>query len=176
VIKTFIIMTQSQILEKFDQLYKLAVNSQDPEYMKPFGTVLKDLMNYISKVNQDMAEIELEKLEAIEWEQYLTRDEATDILDRLDPDAKWGYKEWKNAMDNLGLKTSIPHVFNDYALWVVMNAEYSDQSATIFDMAFKSNKSDINDEDIIKLFYCMAVNKLTDVDGFYNVRKYFLKD
>ena len=119
-----------------------------------------------------MAEKYVDTLCSIKWQQYLTREEANEIVDDMEPKAAWNYDTWHGAMKNLGLEFEREPVFNSYALWVVMNAEHSDSGKTIASM-LNIEPTDTTNPEYIKAVYQFALNKLTDADGMYNVRRYF---
>ena len=73
------------------------------------------------------------------------------------------------------LATEREGVFNCYALWIVMNAIHSDNGNVITGL-MGLQPTDTGNTDYIKTIHSLAMNKLLDEDGVYNVRKYFLSE
>ena len=148
--------------------------SNEPKYMMLFGSVMKEMMCWMIENKQELAERMVEKLCAVKWRQYLTHEEAMEIVKGMMPPAAWQYDEWHRTMQEHELECERESVFNGYALWVVMNATHSDNGnviASLMGIAFKDAPSDT---DYIKAVHSMAMNLLLDKDGKYNVRSYFL--
>ena len=80
---------------------------------------------------------------------------------------------WRKAMEDLGLETEREYVFNCYSLWIVMNAIHSDNGAVIAGL-LGIEPTDVTNPKYIKTIHRMAVNTLTDDDGFFDVRSYYL--
>ena len=167
-------LTQEEMKERFDSLYDYMARSNEPKYMYLFGEVMKEMMDWFIHNKADAAQSWIDMLGAIKWEQYLTKSEATKIYNAMMPKGVWPYDAWKKAMGDLGLSTEREYVFNEYALWVVMNAENSDNSDIIAEL-LGIQPSDVTNAKYIKTIYRFAVNKLTDADGFYSVREQYLK-
>ena len=55
--------------------------------------------------------------------------------------------------------------YNSCALWVTMNMIMSDSSETL--------KKYVAEEDMFKAVHDLAVDKLKDKDGVFNIRSYF---
>ena len=160
-------MTQQEIIDKYQSLKEYMIESRDPDNMMLFGDVMDNLIERLAKNDTTFAEREVEKLEAMKWEQYLTRSEAEDIIAHMDPPAPWNYNTWSQALENADLDCEDEGIYNEYALWVVMNGIMSDHSET-----FTQFMPDANN--LLQFVYEMAVDKLTDKDGKFNVRKYYL--
>jgi hypothetical protein len=77
-------------------------------------------------------------------------------------------------MQQLGLETERDTIFNRYALWTVMNAKYSDDAKTLADMVWQMPLREIPADKLVPVIHALAIDSLTDKDGKYNVRKYFL--
>lgn len=159
--------------EKFESLYNYMANSNEPKYMKLFGEVMWEMMDWMILNKPDNAQSYLETLCAIKWNQYLSKTEATKIYNAMNPKGAWSYETWKRAMEDLGLEWEREYVFNSYALWIVMNGVHSDNGPVIAEL-IGIEPSDVTNQKYIKVVHKMAVNMLCDVDGVYSVRSYFL--
>lgn len=166
-------MNKQEMTERFEGLYDYMATSRKPKYMKHFGMVMKDMMAWFIENKPEAAEMYLDTLSSIEWEQYLTRNEAMEIVKNMQPKAAWDYDPWHSAMKSLGLECEREHVFNSYALWVVMNAVHSDNGAVLTSLMGIA-PTDTGNADYIRAVHSMALNLLLDEDGKYCVRCYFL--
>jgi hypothetical protein len=81
------------------------------------------------------------------------------------PKAPWAKDVWKQAMNDHGFELSHEPCYNSCALWVAMNMIMSDSSETL--------KKYVADEDLFKAVHDLAVDKLKDKDGVFNIRSYF---
>lgn len=73
-------MTQTEMKDKFDMLYNYMSASNEPRYMKLFGEVMQEMMDWMIKNQSASAEQWIETLCAIKWEQYLTKSEALTVF------------------------------------------------------------------------------------------------
>lgn len=168
-------MTKEELKNKFDGLYAYMAMSRETKYMMLFGDVMRHMMDWMIENKPEAAEKYIETLCAIKWRQYLTRSEATEIFENMVPSGAWNYDAWLGAMKNLGLEYEREGVFNSYALWIVMNAIHSDNGNVITGL-MGLQPTDTGNADYIKTIRSLAINKLLDEDGVYNVRKYFLSE
>ena len=159
-------MTQQEIIEKYQSLKEYMIESRDPDNMMLFGDVMDNLIERLAKNDTAFAEREVEKLEAMKWEQYLTKSEAEDIITHMDPPAPWNYATWSQALENANLDREDDGVYNEYALWVVMNGIMSDHKESLTEF--------IPSDQLLKFVYTQAVETLTDKDGKFDVREYYL--
>ena len=167
-------MTKEELNNKFDGLYAYMAMSRDPKNMVLFGNVMRQMMAWIIENKPELAEKYIATLCSVKWRQYLTRDEAMDIVSNMVPSGAWNYDAWSAALQNLGLEREREGVFNSYALWVVMNAIHSDNGNVITSLMGLA-PTDVNNPDYIRTIRSLAMNKLLDEDGVYSVRRYFLE-
>ena len=165
---------QQELKQTFDRQYSMMAASKNPKNMMLFGEVMQDMMDWLIDNKPALAQQCIEKLEAMNWKQYLTRDEAQDIVDNMNPPAPWDYPTWENAMQSLGLEMERDTIFNRYALWAEMNAKYSDNAKTLADMVWQMPLREIPADKLVPVIHALAIDALTDKDGKFNVRKYFL--
>ena len=169
-------MTQQQqeLKQTFSRQYNMMAASKNPKNMMLFGEVMQDMMDWMIENKPGLAQQCIDKLEAMNWKQYLTSDEAQEIVDNMQPRVIWDYATWEQAMTSLGLEMEREAIFNRYALWTVMNAKYSDHGMTLAEKVFSTPLRMVENEKMVPLIHALAVDSLTDEDGKYNVRKYFL--
>ena len=140
-------------------------NSNDPANMKAFGKVMTEMYMWYADNKTEAANEWLEKLSAIKWNNYLTPKEAEKIVSEMEPKAPWSREQWRAAMEQNGYSLEEEPYYNRCALWVTMNMIMSDSSATIGKY--------VANGDLFKLVHDLAVDKLTDADGRFSIRKYF---
>lgn len=167
-------MTKEELKYKFKYLYDYMSVSNEPKYMMLFGDVMKEMMDVTIQNHENLAEEWIDKLEAICWQQYLSKAEATKIVSAMEPKAPWTFEAWKKAMEDLGLEYKRDKVFNCYALWTTMCMVYSDDGKTIASLMGIDYNNAASNSEYIKTVYQFAMNKMLDVDSRFDVRKYFL--
>lgn len=146
--------------------------SGNPTYMKLFGSVMNEMMEWMIANKPDAAQEWMDKLCAIKWDNYLTQKEAEKIVAGMMPKAPWSREVWKNAMDSLGIETEEEPYYNSCALWVAMNMVYTDSSKTIA-MIMGKNVNEVSSEQMVRAVYALALDKLKDEDENFNIRAYF---
>lgn len=171
-------MSKEQMMERYDELYHKMKNSKDVKNMKAFGDAMTWFFKEMTKVHPDMAEKFLSHIECIEWDNYLSMDEAKNIGMRIvNQDGTkgfhWNHEVFTKAVESLGGIVEEKPYYNSYALCVVSNMVYSDHAQSIAeDMGYKKI-SEVPNEKMALSCYKKAVEKLKDVDGGFHVRKYF---
>lgn len=153
------------MLERFYSLYNTMANSHEVAYMRTFGNVHKEMMEWMVANKPDLAEEMIDKLESVKWKNYLTSREAEKIVSAMEPKAPWSRDQWKAAMTQHGYAMEKEPCFNSCSLYVVMNMIMSDSSDTI--------EKFVSSDNLFEFVYEMAVDKLTDKDSVFNVRLYF---
>ncbi len=158
-------MNIQEIKERYKSLYEYMANSGNPENMKLFGRVMTRMMEDMIQSNPSKAEEYIDRLEAIKWNNYLTPHEAETIVSNMSPKAPWSRDQWAAAMQQHGYPLEKEPYYNRCALWVTMNMIMSDSSETI--------AMYVDNNNVFKLVHDLAVDKLTDHDGVFNIRHYF---
>ena len=167
--------TIEELKEKYDQLYRDMADSKDTKKMMLFGSVMNELMEHAIKNDSLFAQKEIDKLESMNWCQYLTKDEAEEILNDIGkPSYKWPYGVWENALNSYGLDIEDKPNYNKFALWVMMNYLYSRHSDTINQKILEANLEEVTIEAMVGIIHGLAVDSLTDKDGLFDVRKFFI--
>ena len=164
--------TAEEMKEEFASLYDLMANQQNVKYMRVFGNVHREMMDWFIANKPELAQEWLDKLESIKWHQYLTPKEAEKIVAGMDPAGPWSRDMWKKTMESFGLPLEDAPYYNSCALWTEMNKIYSDFGAEIAALIGKPLAP--TDKDIISACYRLALKNLKDKDGVYDIRKYFL--
>lgn len=163
---------KNELKNRYESLYGYMASSRNPEYMKAFGSVMNEMMDWMVDNKADAASEWIDKLSAIKWRNYLTPHEAEDIVSVMSPKAPWSRDVWRQAMEALGLEMEREPVFNTCALWVTMNMIYSDSAKTIANI-MGGDLDSIDANELVKAIHALALDKLTDEDGMFNVRHYF---
>lgn len=166
-------MTQEELRTKYESLYNYMSSSNEPKYMMLFGEVMNEMMDWMIRNQSAAAEQWVEKLCAIKWEQYLTKDEATKIVMSMQPKAPWSFDVWYDAMKKFNLECEREYVFNKYAMWTVMSQVYTDFGQTLAKV-IGLPLAEIPSEQLLPVIHEMALDLLLDKDGVYNTRSYFL--
>lgn len=158
-------MTQQELKEKYTALYDYMAVSRTPAYMKAFGNVMNEMMDWMIANKADAANEWIEKLSAIKWHNYLTPKEADKLIAEMVPKAPWSREQWKQAMEQHDYALEKEPFFNRCAMFVTMSMIYSDSIDTI-------NKY-IGEGDAFEMIHDLALDKLLDEDKRFSVRKYF---
>lgn len=162
-------MNQEEMKKEFHELYDLMSNSKKVENMRTFGTVHKEMMDWMIQNKPDLAAEWIGKLESVKWKNYLTPSEAERIVSEMSPEAPWSRDAWNKAMDNAGMeKEEIPY-YNPCALYVTMNAVYSDHAKSIANI-MGMTLDEIPAEALFHAIYLLAVDKLKDKDQKVSIR------
>lgn len=164
-----------ELMKNFDELYGIMATSANVKYMHVFGDTMRCMMKDMAAKHPELAQEYLDKLCAIKWKNYLTKKEALSIVQEMNPKATWDMQGWVDGMEKSGLCMEEKPYYNDYAMYVAMNQVVSDHGDTIAEIKGEKSLSDINEEELVKYAYKLAVDLLKDKDGVYNIREYFLK-
>lgn len=156
--------------ERYMELYHKMSSSKDVERMKAFGEAEMWIFGMLADKHPELAQKWLDRLEASEWNNYLSEAEAVDIVSNLKNQdgrtgAHWNLATFANAVQSLGGEMEKPPYYNKYALWATANMLYSDHA--------KSATKYVAEDKLPAYFYDLAVEKLTDVDRPHFIREYF---
>lgn len=165
-------MEQKEIMNVFDRLYTKMSTSSDPNNMHIFGNTMKCMFQDMIDWRPEVAQDYLDKLEAINWHNYLSKKEAISIVNSMEPSGGWDISEWERCMENTDLRTEDSPYYNKWAMYVAMNMIYSDSAHSIAKIAGKS-LSEMSKEDLFKATHLLALDKLKDKDGMFDIRAYF---
>lgn len=158
-------MNTEDLMKKYDQLYDKMATSAKIENMKLFGKVGREAMLILAKNMPEKAQELIDKLCAVNWNNYLTEREAETITSNMVPQRPWPRDQWRVVMEQHGYKMEEEPYYNRSALYTTMCMIYSDDIETL--------KKYLNGVDMFEVLYSLALNKLKDKDKVYNVREYF---
>ena len=165
-------MEQKEIMNEFNRLYTKMATSSEPKYMQVFGETMKGMMKDMVELRPDVAQDYFDKLEAINWHNYLSKKEATTIVSNMTPKGCWDMSEWETMMESQGVCMEEEPYYNKWAMYVTMNMIYSDSSTSIAKIVGKSLSS-IPSNELFEAIHLLALDKLKDKDGMFNIRSYF---
>lgn len=165
-------MEQKDIMNKFGRLYNKMSVSNKPRYMHIFGETMRCMMEDMVDWKPEVAKEYLDKLEAIDWRNYLSKKEAMEIVDGMEPKGGWSISEWEKLMDAHDACLEDSPYYNKWAMYVTMNMIYSDSGSTIAKIAGHT-LSDIPKEELFDAIHMLALDKLKDKDGMFDIRSYF---
>lgn len=168
----------NEILERYEELYEDMATSGNKEKMIAFGEAERNIFHKIAKEHPAIAQMWVDKLEAMHWKNYLSKAEAEEIASHLinqngKVGAHWGYDTFKAAVEGLGGKMSEKPFYNCYALWVTANMIYSDHAQSVAEDMGMSSPEAVPNEKMALSMYRKAVEKLKDTDRPKFVREYF---
>jgi hypothetical protein len=163
-----------EIIKKYEELYADMATAKDPKKMMVFGEAEKKIFHSLAEKHPELAEMWLGMLESGRWNNYLSEEEAEEIVeslmekqgDRYVQRHEWDYPILKSAVLSMGGKVSEEPYYNCWALWATMNMLYSDHAETAREFVQPSNMR-------VKFFYKLALDKLKDFDRPRFVREYF---
>lgn len=171
-------MKADELKQRYEQLYHQMATSRDVRQMKIFGVAEKWAFAKMLAMDTKTAEAWLAKLEAIEWNNYLSDAEAMHIVSQLvnqdgSMGAVWDEATFFSVVEKSGGKIEhMPH-YNDNALWVVAAMIYSDHAKSIAEDMGYASIAEVPVEKMAMSVYRKAVEKLCDKDRMYFVRPYF---
>ena len=158
-------MNAEDMMKKYDKLYDKMATSGKIDNMRLFGKVGREAMLLVVKNMPERATELIEKLESINWNNYLTEKESEAVTTKMDPQRPWSKDQWLMAMEKHGLPLEEEPYYNRCALFTTMCMIYSDDGDTL--------KRYANEGNMFELVHALAVNKLKDKDRVFSVRKYF---
>ena len=162
-------MNQEEMKKEFNELYDMMASSSRTEYMRTFGCVMKDMMEWMIQNKPEMADEYIGKLESIRWKNYLTRKEAEKIVSSMSPRAPWSRDVWNQAMDGYSLTKEYEPYYNSCALWVTMNKVYTNSSETIARI-MGMEVAEVPQDKMVKAVYGLALDELCDTDSKVSIR------
>ncbi len=170
-----------QMIERYEELYKDMASAKDVEKMHVFGAVGKWMFCQLVETNPRAAQMALDKLEAMYWNNYLSDAEAKEICAELvnqdgTTGAKWGKDAFLQVVEKHDGEVEKKPYFNDNALWVTADMIYSDHAKSIAEDMGAQSVSAVPAEKMAYSCYRKAVEKLCDRDRKHFVRQYFAEE
>lgn len=154
------------MIDKFTQLTEQAVGN--PDTLGIFKSSAGKMFTYLSERDQRKAEEMLAELEQIQYNNFLTQDEAKRIIGAMKNSdgtigGKWRCEEIENFLRSKGMPMEEKPYYNFYALAVAMNRIHSDYGMEIKELT----------DDYAVACYNFALCDLKDKDRQRWIRKYF---
>ena len=168
----------NEILERYEELYEDMATSSNKDKMLAFGEAEKWGFKRLNELSPKDAQCWLDKLEAMHWKNFLSKQEAEEIASKLINQngrigAHWNYETFKAAVEGLGGKVADKPFYNCYALWVTANMIYSDHANSVAEDMGYPNPEAVPGEKMALSMYRKAVEKLKDIDRPKFIREYF---
>ncbi|MBQ2007097.1 MAG: hypothetical protein II236_00260, partial [Alistipes sp.] len=121
------------MMQRYEELYAKMATSTDIVKMQVFGEAEKWAFGKMSERDPALAQVWLDKLEPVMWNNYLSKAEAEAIVSKfINADgtmgAHWSYDTMRSAVESLGAMMSEEPFYNCWALWATMNMLYSDHA------------------------------------------------
>lgn len=170
--------TKEELIRRYRALYSRMKDGDNPRYMRIFGEAEGAMFASLAASSPEIAEKWLSKLEAMDWDNYLAKDEADMITSRMvsqdgSKGPHWAYDTFVSAVRSLGMEPEDRPHYNSYALWTAANMIYSDHARSIAeDMGYK-NAAEAPAEKMAASCVRKAVEVLRDPDKGYDIRDYF---
>ena len=167
------IITQEELMKKYDQLYAKMAASGDVANMKLFGRVMRKAIEKLAMYRIEEASDLVDELCSMNWKNYVTRKEAMTITSHMDPQPRWSYEQVETTLGKLGLPMEETPYYNSYAMYVAISMKYSDSANTLAERVLRKSIAEVDEIDMLKMCYYLAKDSLKDKDGVFNIRKYF---
>lgn len=167
-----------EMLTRYRELYDDMRSSKNPAKMITFGNAEMWAFEQVAEKQPRIAEMWLDKLEASQWNNYLSKAEADEIAATIvnqngSRGVHWTYDTFRGAVESLGGKMSEEPYYNCYALWITANMVYSDHAQSIAEDMGQRSPNEVPNEKMALSCYKKAVEKLKDTDRPRFVREYF---
>ena len=165
-------MDKQQMQQQFLARYDSIIQSGDTRQMERLGAMVKRVMGWMFKYEPQVAAQALALLDddtATDYANRLTEQEAKNIVAQMVPKPTWTMQGLTDSLQSMGLPGDVPPHFNLYALLTTMLMIQSDEGESLKEAIHANDR----DERLLRLVYKLAVNRLEDQDGKFNIRKYF---
>ncbi len=165
-------MDKQQMEQQFLSRYDSIIQSGDTRQMERLGAMVKRVMGWMFKFEPQVAAQALALLDdntATDYANRLTEQEAKNIVSQMVPQPAWTMQGLTASLQSMGLPGDVPPHFNLWALLTTMLMIQSDEGESLKEAIHANDR----DERLLRLVYKLAVNRLEDQDGKFNIRKYF---
>ena len=160
-----------QFLGRYDGIIRGGIDGE----MELLGDMTKRVMRWMSVNEPSLAAPAIAILDGEENQEcrnYLSGHEASEIVRQMEPQPHWPLRQVLDMLKNAGYATDEPPYFNNYALATTMCMILSDSGQTL-QRIIGSPSHPATNEELLASVYQLAVDKLKDKDGKFNIRKYF---
>lgn len=161
-------MEKTEIEKKFNERYAEIIESRDERKMERLGAMVRRVMHWLTENVPEVAEQAVKMLDE-ETRNYLTCDEAIAITNKMDPAPTWSLYDLEMTVDQMKLATEELPYYNRWALFTTMMMIQSDEGETLS----KAMNTSKGSERMVTVIYQLALCRLKDLDGKFNIRKYF---
>lgn len=158
--------------EEFKQLYDIIICSNDEHKMHVLGSVTKDMMQKFIEQNPQQAREYLDMLQSVKWKNYVTAREAEYVVDNMMPKPSFTRQQWDGMMLDENLPKFEEACYNENALYLTMCMISSDSEKTLYNI-IGGNEKAVSRTEVFHAIYKLALDKLKDQDGVFNIRSYF---
>lgn len=165
-------MEKEKIITSYSQLCDKILDSNNSRYYSLLKNITKAMLQDVLEYKTETAIEYLNKLESINWYNYLSKKESSYIIEGMKPKKGWDIAEWESTLDTLNLPSEDAPYYNKWALYTTMNMIYSDSLDTILKIMGKTKETALQEE-VFKAIYLLSLDKLKDEDRVFNIRSYF---
>ena len=168
-------MTKEERYQQFLDRYESIIRGGITGEMELLGEMTKRIMRWLINYEPEIAVAALSILDGEEDKEYnncLSGHEASEIVRQMDPQPQWSPRQVLDMLKNAGYTTEDPPYFNNYALATTMCMILSDSGETLKN-ELGSDIRPAKADEILRMVYKLAIDKLKDKDGKFNIRKYF---
>ena len=168
-------MTREERYQQFLDRYESIIRGGITGEMELLGEMTKRIMRWLITYEPEIAVAALSILDGEEDKEYnncLSGHEASEIVSQMDPQPQWSPRQVLDMLKSAGYATDEPPYFNNYALATTMCMILSDSGQTL-QRIIGSPSHPATNEELLASVYQLAVDKLKDKDGKFNIRKYF---
>lgn len=165
-------MEKERLEKRFTELYQEIIESQDLKKMEVLGDMTNRVFSWLALNEPRVAEKAIDILEEGMIEKSrneLMEEEARDIVDSMDPKPSWDMDSLNSTLTQMNLRTEEPPYYNRWALLTTMLMIQSDSGETLSRLMNTGKSS----ERMVNIIYQLALDRLKDLDGKFNIRKYF---
>lgn len=168
-------MTKEEKYQEFLDRYEGIIRGGITGEMEQLGEMTKRVMKWLINFEPEIATAAISILDETgedNCRNYLTEQEARAIVNGMVPSPKWEFEQLEEMLRNAGMPTDEPPYFNRWALLTDMCRIQSDNFDTL-KRIIGSPSHPATSEEMLAAIYQLALNDLRDVDGKFNIRKYF---
>lgn len=168
-------MTAEELYQQFLSRYDGIIRGGIDGDMQRLGDMTKRVMRWMSVNEPGLAAQAIAILDGEEKQEcrnYLSGHEASEIVRQMEPQPQWSPRQVLDMLKNAGYATDEPLYYNSNALAATMCMILSDSGETLKE-ELGSDIRPAKADEILRLVYKLAIDKLKDKDGKFNIRKYF---